>query len=94
MSDETADEAKASIADAKVIHAGPEFAAQIHSNHPFYLHPSDNPGMSPICIKLSGPESYAMWSRAMLVLLQGMNKLGFVYGSYAKDLFDFGLHAL
>lgn len=67
---------------------------EVNPNHSLYLHPSDNPGMSLISTKLTGPENYAIWSRAMIVTLRGKNKIDFIYGTFAKDLFKASLHAL
>lgn len=95
MATETADvKVKVTIVDAKAVHAWPDFADRVHSNHPIYLHPSDNPGISPISYKLSGPKNYDMWNHSMVVTLQRKNKLSFVDGSFGKELFDSSLHAL
>lgn len=45
-------EATVRIADAKVVHACPDFNIDVNPNHPLCLHPHDNLGMSPISTKL------------------------------------------
>lgn len=57
------------VAGAEVVNPWANFEVEVHPNHPLYFHPSDNPAMSPISMKLTEPENYAMRSRAMLVTL-------------------------
>ncbi|XP_021749706.1 uncharacterized protein LOC110715433 [Chenopodium quinoa] len=50
---------------------------------PYYLHPSDNPGMKLVSDKSDG-NAYGDWKRSMLISLSAKNKLGFVDGSISK----------
>ncbi|XP_021758517.1 uncharacterized protein LOC110723469 [Chenopodium quinoa] len=54
---------------------------------PFYLHPSDNPGMKLVSEKFDG-NAYGDWKRSMLISLSAKNKLGFVDGSIIKPAPD------
>ncbi|XP_075092051.1 uncharacterized protein LOC142172166 [Nicotiana tabacum] len=54
-------------------------------NHPLFLPAGDTPGLVFIPIKLTGPENYAMWSRAMKLALREKSKLEFVDGSCTKS---------
>ncbi|KAM7486302.1 hypothetical protein LguiA_002311 [Lonicera macranthoides] len=47
---------------------------------PYYLHPSDSPGMVLITEILDG-DNFSNWQRAMSMALNSKNKLGFVNGS-------------
>lgn len=49
-------------------------------NHPYYLHPSDNPGMQLITVMLT-ENNYNRWHRSMEIALSSKLKLGFVDGS-------------
>ncbi|XP_075479322.1 uncharacterized protein LOC142520206 [Primulina tabacum] len=60
---------------------------------PFFLHHSDNPGISLVSQPLTG-ENYASWSRAMRIALSVKNKLGFIDGSIPQPAeMDLPLHA-
>ena len=50
---------------------------------PYFLHHTDNPGLSLVSQLLTG-ENYASWSRAMMIALSMKNKLGFIDGSLPK----------
>nr|XP_017216853.1 PREDICTED: uncharacterized protein LOC108194418 [Daucus carota subsp. sativus] len=54
----------------------------VDANHPYYLHPSDNPGMLLTTVTLT-ESNYSQWSRSMMIALSSKLKLGFVDGSYA-----------
>ncbi|XP_016168973.1 uncharacterized protein LOC107611576 [Arachis ipaensis] len=53
----------------------------------FFLHPSENLGVSIISVKLD-TKNYNEWSRAMLIALKSKNKLGFVDGTLPKPSVD------
>ncbi|XP_016192746.1 uncharacterized protein LOC107633653 [Arachis ipaensis] len=53
----------------------------------FFLHPSENPGVSIIYVKLD-TKNYNEWSRAMLIAIKSKNKLGFVDGTLPKPSND------
>ena len=55
----------------------------IDVHHPYYLHPSDNPGMQITNVVL-GELNYNQWSRSMEIALSSKLKLGFVDGSYLQ----------
>ncbi|XP_073023649.1 uncharacterized protein [Primulina eburnea] len=50
---------------------------------PYFLHHSDNPGLTLVSHVLTG-ENYVFWSRAMKIALSVKNKLGFIDRSVAK----------
>lgn len=54
---------------------------------PYYLHPSDNPGMKLVSIQFDG-NSYADWKRSILISLSAKNKIGFVDGTITKPVFN------
>ncbi|KAK3033514.1 hypothetical protein RJ639_032743 [Escallonia herrerae] len=57
----------------------------IDTKSPFYLHPSDHPGLIFVTQPLSeNGENYFTWRRNMLTALQSKNKAGFVDGLIAK----------
>ncbi|KAK3033582.1 hypothetical protein RJ639_032430 [Escallonia herrerae] len=57
----------------------------IDTKSPFYLHPSDYPGLIFVTQPLSeNGENYFTWRRNMLTALQSKNKAGFVDGLIAK----------
>ncbi|KAK3034294.1 hypothetical protein RJ639_034098 [Escallonia herrerae] len=57
----------------------------IDTKSPFYLHPSDHPGLIFVTQPLSkNGENYFTWRRNMLTSLQSKNKAGFVDGLIAK----------
>ncbi|KAK3031475.1 hypothetical protein RJ639_035510 [Escallonia herrerae] len=63
----------------------------IDTKSPFYLHPSDHPGLIFVTQPLSeNGENYFTWRRNMLTALQSKNKVGFVDGLIAKPDVHFG----
>ncbi|XP_075095373.1 uncharacterized protein LOC142173657 [Nicotiana tabacum] len=61
--------------------------SSLDANHPLFLQTSDALGLVLIPLKLTGPENYALWSRAIKLALRGNVKLGFVDGSCVKALY-------
>ncbi|OIS97834.1 hypothetical protein A4A49_62324, partial [Nicotiana attenuata] len=61
--------------------------ASLDHNHPLFLQSSDAPGLVLIPLKLTGPDNYALWSRAMKLALRGKSKLGFVNGTCVKSMY-------
>ncbi|XP_074363002.1 uncharacterized protein LOC141703371 [Apium graveolens] len=57
----------------------------IDTNHPYFLHPSDHPGLILITITLTESD-YNQWFRSMKIALSSKLKLGFVDGSYTKPV--------
>nr|XP_016448700.1 PREDICTED: uncharacterized protein LOC107773790 [Nicotiana tabacum] len=49
-------------------------------NHPFYLHPSDSPGMFLANYVFDG-KGYGGWRRGILIALYAKNKVGFIDGT-------------
>ncbi|XP_019230258.1 PREDICTED: uncharacterized protein LOC109211210 [Nicotiana attenuata] len=64
--------------------AGNEVTSLEHS-HPLFFQAADAPGLVLVPIKLTGPENYALWSRAIKLALMGKGKLGFVDGTCVKS---------
>ena len=52
-------------------------------NSPFFLHPSENPGLMLVSSPLT-ETNYHAWCRAMTMALVSKNKLGFADGSIVK----------
>lgn len=52
-------------------------------NHPYYLHPSDNPGMIVTTVILD-EQNYGQWKRSMEIALSSKLKIGFVDGTYVQ----------
>ncbi|KAH0679196.1 hypothetical protein KY284_020281 [Solanum tuberosum] len=55
----------------------------VEANHPYFLTPSDSPGMNLININFDGT-TYGNWRRAVLISLSTKNKLGFINGTCKK----------
>lgn len=52
-------------------------------NSPFYLHPSDHPGLRICPVDLKG-ENYEEWSSSMLNSLRAKRKIGFITGAIVQ----------
>ncbi|GJT43031.1 ribonuclease H-like domain-containing protein [Tanacetum coccineum] len=52
---------------------------------PLHLHPNDSIALTVVSIKLKGTENYQVWSCAMLLALEGKNKIGFIDGSCRRS---------
>ncbi|XP_075095335.1 uncharacterized protein LOC142173612 [Nicotiana tabacum] len=63
---------------------GNEISSLDH-NHLLFLQVGDAPVLVLIPLKLTEPENYALWSRAMKLALRGKSKLGFVDGTCVKS---------
>ncbi|KAH0683595.1 hypothetical protein KY290_022218 [Solanum tuberosum] len=55
----------------------------VEANHPYFLTPSDSPGMNLININFDGT-TYGNWRRGVLISLSAKNKLGFINGTCKK----------
>ncbi|GJQ98098.1 ribonuclease H-like domain-containing protein [Tanacetum coccineum] len=53
-----------------------------------HLHPNDTIALTVVSIKLKGTENYQVWSCAMLLALEGKNKIGFIDGSCKRSNTD------
>lgn len=60
-------------------------SSSLDCHHPYYLHPSDNPGMQITTVILT-ENNYNQWNRSMEIALSSKFKLGFVDGSYVKPV--------
>lgn len=60
-------------------------SSTLDCQHPYYLHPSDNPGMQ-ITIVVLNENNYYQWQRSMEIALSSKLQLGFVDGSYVKPV--------
>ncbi|XP_019238129.1 PREDICTED: uncharacterized protein LOC109218230 [Nicotiana attenuata] len=65
-------------------------AGIVDSAHPYYLHPSDYPGMNLVSSVFDG-KAYGGWRRAVVIALSAKNKLGFIDGSLVVPEADSGL---
>ncbi|WOG87595.1 hypothetical protein DCAR_0206825 [Daucus carota subsp. sativus] len=50
---------------------------------PYYLHPSDNPGMKLVSLQFDGT-GFGDWKRSMMMSLSAKNKTGFIDGTIVK----------
>ncbi|GJR08028.1 ribonuclease H-like domain-containing protein [Tanacetum coccineum] len=55
---------------------------------PLHLHPNDTTALAVVSIKLKGTENYQVWSCAMLLALEGKNKIGLIDGSCKRSNTD------
>ncbi|XP_055808935.1 uncharacterized protein LOC129877457 [Solanum dulcamara] len=55
-------------------------SAVIDSSSPYYLHPSDSPGMNLVNFIFDGT-SFAAWRRSIIISLSAKNKMSFIDGS-------------
>ncbi|GKB42997.1 ribonuclease H-like domain-containing protein, partial [Tanacetum coccineum] len=62
--------------------------SKLDISDPFHLHPNDTTALTIISIKLKRTENYQVWSCAMLLALEGKNKIGFIHGSCKRSKDD------
>ncbi|GJZ58603.1 ribonuclease H-like domain-containing protein [Tanacetum coccineum] len=55
---------------------------------PLHLHPNDYATMTVVSVKLKGTENYQVWSCAMLLALEGKNKIDFIDGTCKRSNVD------
>ncbi|GKA38574.1 ribonuclease H-like domain-containing protein, partial [Tanacetum coccineum] len=55
--------------------------SKLDISDPLHLHPNDTTALTIVSIKLKGTGNYQLWSCAMLLVLEGKNKIGFIDGS-------------
>ncbi|XP_019256360.1 PREDICTED: uncharacterized protein LOC109234753 [Nicotiana attenuata] len=65
----------------------------LDSNHPYFLHSSDSPGMSLVNVPFDG-RGYQGWRRSILIALSAKNKLGFIDGICEEPKPDSADHPL
>jgi len=56
----------------------------IESHSPYYLHPSEGPGMLIMAVVFDG-KNYDLWERAVTTALKAKNKLVFIDGSLSRS---------
>ncbi|GKC15487.1 ribonuclease H-like domain-containing protein [Tanacetum coccineum] len=56
--------------------------SKLDISDPLHLHPNDTAALIVVSIKLKGTKNYQEWSCAILLALEGKNKIGFIDGSY------------
>ncbi|GJX51315.1 ribonuclease H-like domain-containing protein [Tanacetum coccineum] len=57
-------------------------------SNPLHLHPDDTTALTVVSIKLKGTENYQVWSCAMLLALEGKNKINFIDGTCKRSNID------
>ncbi|GKB12009.1 retrovirus-related pol polyprotein from transposon TNT 1-94 [Tanacetum coccineum] len=62
--------------------------SKLDISDPLHLHHNDTTALTVISIKLKGIENYQVWSCAMLLALEGKNKIGFIDGSCKRSNTD------
>ncbi|GKA59626.1 retrovirus-related pol polyprotein from transposon TNT 1-94 [Tanacetum coccineum] len=55
--------------------------SKLNISDPLHLHSNDTTALTVVSIKLKGTENYQVWSCAMLLALEGKNKIGFIDGT-------------
>ncbi|GJZ14308.1 ribonuclease H-like domain-containing protein [Tanacetum coccineum] len=55
--------------------------SRLDISNPLHLHPNNSTTLTVVSIKLKGTKNYQVWSCAMLLALEGKNKIGFIDGS-------------
>ncbi|GKB77079.1 ribonuclease H-like domain-containing protein, partial [Tanacetum coccineum] len=59
--------------------------SKLDISDPLHLHPNDTTALTVVSIKLKETENYQVWSCAMLLALEGKNKIGFIDGSCKRS---------
>ncbi|GKE24157.1 ribonuclease H-like domain-containing protein [Tanacetum coccineum] len=59
--------------------------SKLDISDPLHLHPNDTTALTVVSIKLKGTKNYQVWSCAMLLALEGKNKIGFIDGSCKRS---------
>ncbi|GJZ22560.1 ribonuclease H-like domain-containing protein [Tanacetum coccineum] len=62
--------------------------SKLNLSHPLHLHPNDSTTLIIVSIKLKGTENYNVWSCAMLLALEGRNKIGFIDNTCRRSYTD------
>ncbi|GKA42206.1 ribonuclease H-like domain-containing protein, partial [Tanacetum coccineum] len=62
--------------------------SKLDISDPLHLHPNDTTALTVVSIKLKGTENYQVWSCAMLLDLEGKNKICFIDGSCKRSNTD------
>ncbi|GKA76044.1 transcription factor BIM1 isoform X1 [Tanacetum coccineum] len=67
--------------DEFVVYDPVTLISRLNVSNPLHLHPNDSAALTVVFVKLKGIENYQVWSCAMLLALEGKNKIGFIDGS-------------
>nr|GEV14459.1 ribonuclease H-like domain-containing protein [Tanacetum cinerariifolium] len=70
------------------IHDSVNRISKLDISDPLHFHPNDNTALTVVSIKLNGTENYQVWSCAMLLALEGKNKIDFIDGSCKRSNTD------
>ncbi|GJZ17845.1 ribonuclease H-like domain-containing protein [Tanacetum coccineum] len=62
--------------------------SRLDVSNPLHLHLNDSVALTVVSVKLEGTENYQVWSCAMLLALEGKNKIGFINGSCRRSNTD------
>ncbi|GJR68264.1 ribonuclease H-like domain-containing protein [Tanacetum coccineum] len=62
--------------------------SKLDISDPLHLHPNHTTALTIVSIKLKGTENYQVWSCAMLLALEGKNKIGFIDGTCKRSVTD------
>nr|XP_016442568.1 PREDICTED: uncharacterized protein LOC107767981 [Nicotiana tabacum] len=76
-----------SSSDAPSKDDGSRSSPTIDASHPYFLYPSDSPGMTLVTSVFDG-WGYGGWRRSLLIALSTKYKLGFIDGSCSAPAFD------
>ncbi|XP_075112184.1 uncharacterized protein LOC142182122 [Nicotiana tabacum] len=70
----------AEVSSANVTTSANNGGGMKDSSHPYFLRPSDSPGMNLVNTNFDG-KSYGGWRRSILIALSAKNKVGFIDGT-------------
>ncbi|GKA56421.1 ribonuclease H-like domain-containing protein, partial [Tanacetum coccineum] len=62
--------------------------SKLDVSNPLHLHSNDSAVLTVVSVKLKGTENYQVWANAMLLSLEGKNKIGFIDGTCRKSMTD------
>lgn len=62
-----------------------EVPEKLSHSHPLFLNANDNSVAVLFSLRLRESKNYSAWSRAMQIAILGLNKLGFIDGTYKKE---------
>ncbi|GKD85141.1 ribonuclease H-like domain-containing protein, partial [Tanacetum coccineum] len=62
--------------------------SKLDISDPLHLHPNDSTALTVVSIKLKRTKNYQVWSCAMMLDLEGKNKIGFIDGSCKRSNTD------
>ncbi|GJZ44386.1 ribonuclease H-like domain-containing protein [Tanacetum coccineum] len=62
--------------------------SKLDISNPLHLHPNDTTALTVVSIKIKGTKNYQVWSCAMLLALEGKNKISFIDGTYKRSNTD------